>query len=115
MKKYKYHCDGGALCLGNECFTCHYMNQYGDGAHNLYIKTRQEKWPELPYDVSFYNMYHFEGTIEGQFNIYKYDCLTTRKKINKDNILCTLSGRYGIYSVKNCGDMIIECWEAYTN
>jgi len=111
MKKFRYSCDGGSLLLGNENFTCCYMNDYGDGTHNVYIKTREEKWPKLPYDISFYDMYHFEGSVKGNFNVYNYDCLSKTELTNKENIICALHGRYGIYSVKHTGDMVLECWE----
>lgn len=111
MKKYHYSCDGGSLLLGNNIFTCCYMNHEGDGTHNVYIKKKKDKWPELPYDMSFYDVYHFEGCIEGKFNVYNYDCLFGNELTNPNNIICKLSGRYGIYSVKHSGDMVLEEWD----
>lgn len=113
MKKYKYSCDGGSLLLGNENFQCAYMNNYGDGTHTVFIKNKNDKWPRLPNnDVRrFYEIYHFEGSVQGKFNVYNYDFLHDNELIEKENICTTLSGRYGIYSVKNSGDMFIEHWE----
>lgn len=112
MKRFKYSCNGGALALGNETFTCHYMNSYGDGTHHVYIKDRNEQFPGAD-NRSFYDLYHFEGSIEGVFNVYNYDCLSKSEWNNKENILITLTGRYGVYSMKDkySGDMLLEKWE----
>lgn len=110
MKKYNYSCDGGSLLLGNENFQCAYMNNYGDGTHKVFIKNKEDKWSKLPYGNYVNDAYHFEGSVQGKFNVYAYDCLHGQDLLEKENILITLSGRYGIYSVKHSGDMVIEFW-----
>lgn len=107
MRKFKYSCDGGAIALGNETFTCHYMNNYGDGTHLVHIKEPHENFP-----YGDYREWHFEGSIEGTFNVYIYDCLPKKELTDKANILTTLTGRYGIYSKKGdySGDMLLEHW-----
>jgi len=111
MEKYYYSCDGGALALGNETFCTHYMNNYGDGEHRVYIKKRDESFPRMDFGASFDEIYHFEGSIQGTFNIYNYDCLCSHERENHENILATLTGKYGIYSFKHSGDMLLEYWD----
>ena len=111
MKKYNYSCGDGALLLGNENFQCTYMNNYGSGTHKIFIKDEEEdKWTDLPYPVYVNNAYHFEGSVQGKFNVYACDCLHGQDLLGKENILITLSGKYDIYSIKHSGDMVFERW-----
>ena len=107
MKKYKYTCDGGSLLLGNENFQCAYMNDYGDGTHKVFVKDKGDKFPK----VYTNDTYHFEGCVRGKFNVYAYDCLHGQDLLEKENILITLSGRYGVYSIRDSGDMMLEYWD----
>lgn len=107
MKKYNYSCDGGSLLLGNENFQCAYMNNYGNGTHKVFIKDKEDKLFKLYAN----DVYHFEGCIQGKFNVYAYDCLHGQDLLEKENILITLSGIYGVYSFKRSGDMMLEYWE----
>lgn len=112
MEKYYYDCDGGGLLLGNKDFRCVYMNNYGDGCHTVYIKKKKEtQFPKLNHNKSFYDVYHFEGSVKGTFNVYNYDCISDKEIENKENIIITLTGKWGVYSFKHSGDMLLECWE----
>lgn len=109
MEKYYYSCDGGSLAIGNETFFCHYPNKYGDGTHVVYIKQKGES---LPLDTTYYNLY-FVGSVEGDFNLYNYDCLSKKDRTDPEFIIKNLQGRYGIYAFKDAfsGDILIEQWD----
>lgn len=93
MKKYTYACDGGALMVGNDDFTVHFLNGYGDGHFSVFVCDTIPKGKK--------NKVDFVGSIDGKFNIYEYDC-------SKDKVLCKLEGRYGVYC--DNGDMYLERW-----
>lgn len=94
MKKYIYSCDGGALMLGNDDFTCHYLNGYGDGEFCVFVCNVVPKAKR--------GVVKFVGSVQGKFKVYGYDC-------DKDEVLCELDGTYGVYC--NNGDMYLEKWE----
>ena len=86
MKKYKAHCDGGCLQIGNDTFNLKIPNGYGDCGFPVLICTEKEFVQDIPNSRNF----RWMGCAEGEFNIYAYDC-------DKDEILDTVKGRYGIY------------------
>ena len=89
----KYHCDGGSIMIGTkESRTC-FPNGYGDGEHYVNVVNTEKQKKE------FNKEKHWEwlGTVEGtNFHVWNYDCLSEDELI-KENILYTLSGRYGVY------------------
>ena len=102
---YEYSCDGGSLMLGNKDFQVAFPNWFGDGEFPVYIGT-------TGYTVckEFHgDRVRFVGSIEGEFNVYSYDCLNGDELINPDYILVTLNGRYGVYACE--GYMFLEKWE----
>ena len=75
-------------------------NNYGDGAHELYVCDQHEKDTKN---------YHFKGTVEGsRINVYNYDCLHGDELSDPANVLCKLHGCYGIYAYN--GTIILERW-----
>ena len=96
MKQYTYICDGGSLKLGNDNFTANYPNNYGDGCFLVTICEENE---------NPCNELDFRGSVRGEINIYEYDC--------GNDILTTVNGRYGVYAVRNSGDMILEKWKEW--
>lgn len=104
MEKYTYECDGGSLAIGTGSVVACYPNNYGDGAHTVYITD------ELSPDESRNSV--FTGAVEGsEIKVYNYDCLTEEERADEKNVLVTLSGRYGVFAVKYSGDMILEKWD----
>ena len=102
----KYECDGGSVMIGTKESRVCFPNGYGDGCFKVSIvKTEEQK-------KKFYRQYDkwkWVGTVNGDsFNVYSYDCLRGVELNNKDNILYTLSGRYGVYH--NNGDIVLEKW-----
>lgn len=95
MEKYEYSCDGGTIKIGNDDFSVHITNDYGDGTHRVYIGTEKEISNIEPADAKYV------GSIKGKFNIYEYDC--------GNEILCNLEGRYGIS--KYNGAIYLSKWE----
>ena len=95
MKMYKYSCDGGTIKIGNDDFSVHITNDYGDGTHKVYIGTEKEIFDRKPYDAKYV------GSVRGKFNIYEYDC--------GNEVLCKLEGRYSVY--KHAGTIYLIKWE----
>lgn len=110
MKVYRYSCDGGSIMIGNEDFACHYMNNYGDGKHRVYVFEKGEMAKRYR---NVNAVWEFAGSVLGKANLYDYDCYDKNERANKDNVLCELNGRYGVYSTKYSGDMAIEYWDDY--
>ena len=102
---YEYSCDGGTLMLGNKDFQVGFPNGYGDGRHSVYVGTDGRTVP----DTFYGDRVRFVGSIEGEFNVYSYDCLRGDELIDSDNILVTLNGRYGVFSCE--GYMFLEKWQ----
>ena len=106
MKKY-YGCDGGTIMIGTkECRSC-FPNGYGDGEFSVEVISTEKQKKEFNKN---YKKWNWLGTVEGnEINVYSYDCLDQSEIENtKENILFTLSGRYGIY--RNNGKIILEKW-----
>lgn len=102
---YEYSCDGSALMLGNKDFQVDFPNGYGDGGFPVYIGG-----PGRRVCKEFHgDRVRFVGSIEGEFNVYSYDCLNGDELVDSDNILVTLNGRYGVYACE--GYMFLEKWE----
>lgn len=71
--------DIGSLSVGTNDFKYNIGNLYGDGTNYVYILENNENLACL----------NFLTTIEGNFNIYDYDC--------GNHVAITLHGRYAIY------------------
>lgn len=71
--------DIGSLAVGTSDFKYNIGNLYGDGTNYVYILENNEHLSCLD----------FLTTIEGDFNIYDYDC--------GNNIAITLHGKYAVY------------------
>lgn len=97
MKQYRYICDGGALMLGCDDFKCHYMNDYGDGEHNLFVFVSESEFNDV------YQAFKFVGHVSGKINVYYYDC-------DDDDVIVQLDGLYAVYAKRNSGDMALVRW-----
>ena len=95
VKELKSYADAGSVLVGTKDFGVLIDNGYGDGESNIIIGTQQE--------LSMFDK-KFLTIIKGNFNIYNYDCC----KREEDEILITLSGRYGVYN--NNGTVYFEEW-----
>ena len=78
-KHFTTESDIGSLAVGTSDFKYNIGNLYGDGTNYVYILENNEHLSCLD----------FLTTIEGDFNIYDYDC--------GNNIAITLHGKYAIY------------------
>lgn len=106
MEQKMYSCDGGSLLIGNGKFNSQFPNNYGDGCHTVFVLDDIE-------DIrsSFGDRYDFLGAVAGtDIKVFEYDCLTAEECEKQENVLFTLTGRYGVYALKNSGDMILEKW-----
>lgn len=100
--KKTYACDGGSIYIGTIGARVQIPNNYGDGEHTIYVHNASEPVPDNT---------EFRGTIEGDYiRVYDYDGYTTEELIDPDTVLLELKGRFGIYAVKNSGDMILQRW-----
>lgn len=79
-KVFKTMSDIGGVKIGNDKFTVIIPNGYGDGDTRIAIVNRGEIND---------NMFNFFAFIEGNINIYSYDC--------GDDVVRTISGKYGVY------------------
>ena len=79
-KVFKTVSDIGGVKIGNDKFTVIIPNGYGDGDTRIAIVNRGEIND---------NMFNFFTFIEGDINIYSYDC--------GDDVVKTISGKYGVY------------------
>ena len=99
-EKYFYEADGGSIMIGNKHFRACFPNCYGDGCFSVEVTDNDA-------DVNR-SKYKFMGNIEGDaMNVYNYDCATDFE--SKNDILCTVSGRYGVYASR--GNIILARWE----
>ena len=93
MKQYTASCDGGCLQIGNDSFNLKISNGYGDCDFSVFICSEREFFKDFK-DVPNSKEYKWMGSIEGEFNVYAYDC-------DKEEMLDTLRGKYGIYLLSN--------------
>lgn len=106
MKEYYYGCDGGAIAIGTRSATVNICNGIGDGRHKVKVYDLNEGFDDTGYK--------FIGSVEGcRINIYDYDCLLPQEKRDKKHILCTLKGRYSIYTVVGSGEIVLQCWDKW--
>lgn len=104
MKEYHYECDGGAIAIGTRSATVNICNGIGDGRHRVKVYDLNEAFDDTEYN--------FIGSVEGsRINVYEYDCLRPEDKRNKNCILCTLKGRYAIYTLEHSGIIILRQWD----
>ena len=94
MKNFRTESDAGAVAVGTAGFKTLIRNGYGDGTTFVYVLERGERHPQGA---------TFETSVEGEFNIYSYDCEPSIPKI-------TLRGRYGVFS--NEGVVYFEPWNS---
>lgn len=85
FKVAKTYSDVGSVKIGNDSFQFNISNGYGDGDTDVLISDAPTEAPKNAEFVTYIN---------GDFNIYSYDCNTT-------NIAHTLHGAYYIYSQRD--------------
>lgn len=84
MKSFECSSDIGSVLVGNKDVRFALPNIGGDG---LTIFEVYEKDEEVPKE------YKFVTCIEGEFNVYSYDCSDG----NEEDIITTLKGRFGVF------------------
>ena len=101
----KYECDGGTIMIGTKDSRVCLPNGFGDGCFSVeIIKTDKQKE-----EFRKKNNWKWVGAVNGEkFYVYSYDCLRGDELVDKENILYTLSGRYGVYV--NNGNVVLEKW-----
>lgn len=104
-KEFQYGCDGGCVVIGNADFQMHVTNDYGDGTHFIRVYDGFNSAPNKMNGRAV----KFIGTACGTFNVYNYDCLDEEDLTDFDNILCTLCGKYAVYTCY--GNIFLEKWE----
>ena len=98
-----YDCDGGALAIGTVDARATFPNCFGDGRHTVFIHDCGEKVPSNAV---------FRGAVEGQnIKVFKYDCYSDEDCEEDTSVIAELSGRFGVYAIENCGDMILQRWK----
>lgn len=96
MKEFETYSDIGSVLVGNKQFAVALTNGLGDGETLVRVYELGNRVP---------NGLKFNTSIDGTFNIYKYDCSNR----NEEDIVATLSGRFGVYY--GCGSVYFEKWE----
>lgn len=89
MKAYYCSSDVGSVLVGNEKFRICLPNIGGDGETRLLIFDTRKEFEDSSYPEYFKYTTH----IEGNFNVYNYDCSRGDEK----DILLELCGKYGVY------------------
>ena len=82
--------DIGSVLIGNDDWTFAVPNIGGDGITQILVFDSDEEYKEYA-KVKL----KFISSVQGNFNIYNYDCAYHNTK--NATILTTLNGRYGIY------------------
>lgn len=85
FKKVITYSDAGAVKIGNDSFQFNIPNGYGDGKMEVLISYTQVEAPKKAEFVMY---------IEGDFNIYSYDCSTGK-------VAHTFHGAYYVYSQRD--------------
>lgn len=91
-RQFKTYADKGGVKVGVPNFSIIMPSGGGDGTVRVAIVSHREL---------NMNMFEFFTSIEGDINIYSYDC--------GDDVYYTISGRYGVYYCE--GFVIFEKWE----
>ena len=102
MKRKRYSCDGGTICIGTiEARAC-YTNNYGDGTHTVTVYSKN--------DCFNGDGWEFKGSVEGQnIIVFDYDCLTDEDIKNENHVLFKLSGRCGVFAKD--GNIVLNQWD----
>jgi len=80
--------DAGSVRIGNDKFQILIPNGCGDGETNVLIIDEDDK---LDKNVKFFTV------VEGEINIYNYDCASNPDLFPLE-VIKTLKGRYGVYN-----------------
>ena len=103
MKTFYYGCDGGSIAIGTRSATVNICNGIGDGLHKVKVYDLDEVFDDTGYN--------FIGAVSGcRINVYNHDCLLPQEKKDKKYILCTLKGRYAIYTLDHSGTIVLRQW-----
>lgn len=104
MMAYHYSCDCGSLAVGSGACRVLVHNSVGDGRFRLLVFDSRE---EAGMDGSRMPGWTFETVCEGDgIEVFDYDCTYPEAECEA-RVLCTLSGRYGIYRKDGSGDMAL--------
>lgn len=102
MKKKRYGCDGGSICIGTPEARACFPNNFGDGGHWVFL-CEQDGLCALSAN------WDFKGAVEGtDICVFDYDCLTDEECKDDKHILFRLSGRFGVFA--NNGNIGLERW-----
>lgn len=97
-----YDCDGGSLKIGANGFAATFPNCMGDGEYTCHILEGYDGFSSP--GVALEGDWVFEGAVEGdEIIVYSYDC--------GDKPLFKLKGHYGVYALKQSGDMCLMKWK----
>lgn len=108
-RRRKYSCDGGCISIGTKDCRTNFPNGYGDGEFDAIVLETQEERRKYYYQNKMMEHSTYRGSVTGdEIKVWNYDCLM-EDELTEENILFTLSGRYGIYS--NNGTVIFINWE----
>ena len=92
MKKLSCYSDIGSCLIGNKDWTFAVPNIGGDGTTKILIFDRDND--EFVKYRDEHNL-KFISSVQGTFNIYKYDCAF--HSCDDEDVIATLTGRYGVY------------------
>ena len=93
---FKTSSDMGGIKVGNNNFSIIIPNGRGDGTTRVSVKSKSAQ--ELRNYT--HNCFNYFTSIEGEFNIYSYDC--------ENDVVTTVNGRYGIFYYD--GLVLFEEW-----
>ena len=96
---YPYTSKGGTVCIGNGLCRATFSNGLGDGR---FLITVADKEPDRL-------QWKYRGSVAGSdICVLKHDYYEDNN-IPESDVLCHLSGRYGVYS--NDGDIYLQKWD----
>ena len=96
--------DIGSCLIGNKDWTFAVPNIGGDGTTTITIfdTDNKEFW-----EYKKKRNLNFISSVQGTFNIYNYDC--AYHDCNDEDVIVTLSGRYGVYQGE--WEVVFVKWE----
>lgn len=99
MEKFTTYSDRGSVLVGTPKVRFCLPDIGGDGSIEVEIYDKVNNQETVPPN------YKFVTVIEGEFNVYSYDCSDG----SKEDIVATLRGRYGVY--RDWFAVALEKWE----
>lgn len=107
MQKYTVEADAGSMALGKGSFIATYSNSMGDGRFNVLVFDNESEFDSHEKEKP-YRRYKFLSSVEGDFDLYNYDCFGGPVK---PYVIASFSGRYGIYRAEHKNEMVLVHWD----